>query len=72
MRSAFSILPVIAIGLVATVGPAMPQGRPPGSGQGLEAKQSECRLQANRKGLVGPAHRADRQAFMQKCVHGAN
>ena len=35
-----------------------------------EARRADCRAQASRRGLVGQSNRSERQAFMQKCVHG--
>lgn len=74
--------PIIILGTLALSlslaqaqgGPGMGQGQGRGMGQGagLGAKRVECRTKANEKGLVGQTKRAERQKFMQQCVHGTN
>jgi hypothetical protein len=59
---------VIALTVFATR--ALAQGQRSDS-KGLAATRAECRVEANRKGLVGQAKRTERQSFMQKCVHGS-
>ncbi len=73
MNRTISILSVatVAAAFLAAAVPSLAQGQPE-RGQGPAAKRAECRLEADRKGLVGPARRAERQIYMQRCVHGAN
>jgi hypothetical protein len=65
------VLAVAMVVVTAFAGSANAQGQP-GAGRALEAKRTECRIEANRKGLVGAVKRAERQSFMQNCVHGSN
>jgi hypothetical protein len=68
------LVAVLSIPLVVSGALAQSPSATPGVGQaqnsGMNAAQEECRRQADAKGLRGPSKRAERQAFMQSCVHG--
>jgi hypothetical protein len=71
MQTARLALATTVIVVTTLIGSANAQGQP-GAGKASEAKRAECRIEANRKGLVGAAKRTERQSFMQNCVHGSN
>lgn len=63
----------VLLGVTALASPVLAQqGAQGGAAPSttLSQKQADCRRQADDKGLRGPAHRKERQAFMQSCVHG--